>query len=618
MNQEKLMFSHVWEDPELESSVLRSFNKSSNLVNSTKMLMVCSGGDTLIHILCKNHDDINRLNMTIDVLDNNRLQLAVCVFKILLLHYSDSSTYLRIMYGSHNNQLNNREPIDMVNILIDEYKDIEWSKYLKIWLEPQFEQILNNGLLKYGELEMTFKKLVDSQMNFAAEFDHSVLADRFGNAAVNLSEKCTFSDRFCEIYEKYLENYGNNICENRYYYRMFNNCDHESFVHDMCNKMKYVTIDDLKQINFILQDMLNYVSSCTLFSEENKLVTKSKNFESTLFSEENKLVTSPNKLESTHYDIIQTSNITDWLNSTTNVKNFISTILSNLNNRGIAIWRSLNGDYDLMTMLNTESNGIINVNIPFDDKSHFYKSTIITRKLCITDEENEIRLHPYFAKLDFNRLSDDKDILFTPKEFLHSQIPFYHAVDNWYKTLIYLRDKIIEKMISYHNSKREQINTAINIVQENINDETGNNIGNKMISHSTTFKAYLDCWATKVGINYVNISDPPERHMVKFNNSLYDMINKHPIEYACGCLAEIEYMYISISKIIKEFSDYHNVTQPHYTFHEILDYKHSTELFEMAVLLSDSKIKNKVNILEGAKFGKFIFMKLYKKMCYSD
>jgi S-adenosylmethionine:diacylglycerol 3-amino-3-carboxypropyl transferase len=83
-DDKKLMFSHVWEDSDLESSVLKSFHKKNSI--NTQLLMVCSGGDTLIHLLCNNYNDIRRLNMTINVLDNNPLQLAIFVTPQILIY----------------------------------------------------------------------------------------------------------------------------------------------------------------------------------------------------------------------------------------------------------------------------------------------------------------------------------------------------------------------------------------------------------------------------------------------------------------------------------------------------------------------------------------------------
>src|SRR5271169_2511488 len=96
--EEKLAFSHVWEDPTSESSIINSIRSSTK--NKIKILMVCSGGDTLIHLLCNNDLD----NIEIDAIDNNRLQISACVFKLLLSHYlhGDHLKYIDIMNGNNN------------------------------------------------------------------------------------------------------------------------------------------------------------------------------------------------------------------------------------------------------------------------------------------------------------------------------------------------------------------------------------------------------------------------------------------------------------------------------------------------------------------------------------
>jgi len=492
--------------------------------------------------------------MTIDVIDNNRLQLAIGVLKLLLLHHlctAEPPAYIKMMYESTD--------IDILNCLIDKYQDIEWSSYMKILKEPFLQSMLKDGILNHGELEKTFKNLIESQMNFDTEFDRDVLIKRFGDSAVNLSDDSSFADRFRDIHQRYVKFYGEDWADgnNRFYYRMFKGTEHESIISDLLNKMTSISVDDLKRINFVCQDMKSYIIQCDI-----------------------------------HYDIIQTSNITDWLNTTANVRSFVDTVLSNLKDKGITIWRSLNGDYDLMNMLmlNSTNTNTLHVNIPFDDKSHFYKAAIITRKLSIPHEEQEIAQHVYFSKN------------FTPEEFLRSQAPFRFAVDNWIKTLIHLRNNIND-------------DKCVSILQENIDDEAGG-IDGMGSSHSNTFRDFLNGWATIVTTPWPELStDYP--HVTEFNNALHEMIDTQPLEYSSGCLGEIEYMYISISKLIKVFSDSHNVKQSHYKNHEILDLKHSTELFTIAVALSDTAIgsNSSIKILNGAAYGRKIFLQLYEKMC---
>ncbi len=66
-----LLFANTWEDSDIELSVLT--NGSTN-----KILMVCSGGDTLIDMLCSN--EMNE-NLQIDVIDSSKIQIALCIFK---------------------------------------------------------------------------------------------------------------------------------------------------------------------------------------------------------------------------------------------------------------------------------------------------------------------------------------------------------------------------------------------------------------------------------------------------------------------------------------------------------------------------------------------------------
>ncbi|VBB18714.1 protein of unknown function DUF3419, partial [Yasminevirus sp. GU-2018] len=609
---EKLLFSYVWEDPTIEADLLNYLSESKiDPDRKKKVLIVCSGGDTLLHIVSENISkthDLSDVNMfTVDVIDNNRLQIATCVLKLLLIHYftnyqsaDDSTTsYQKILHGGPGIDFD-----EILDSLLQTYKDLEYTSYLNVWRENNNFEKLERGLATVGELESTFADLVKTQMNFNNSFDHGALTQRFGESAINLSSKTTFSDRFREIHGRYVQHYGTGVDSNRFYHRMLKGQDRFLDVDILHKKFRHVTMNDLKRVRFILQDLPSYVRECNI--------------------------------SGVRYDLIQTSNITDWLNTESNVRSFVNDVITNLNDNGLVLWRSLNGEYDLINILNEASGkGTIVINTPTIDTSYFYKKVVISRKLNIETEEGCLSQHCYFSKL----VGEDR---FSERQFLETQIPFFHAVKHWIEILRSLKEKIMLSDLS-HSS----IEGLTKIVQENIDDESGvgtigtvnsdsddkntdssKNVGCLCgnVSHTETFTRFLNGWNSVISEKYGGLStsilpdDVPIRpHVQRFIDTLYSVVNSRSLQFSCACLGEIEYIYISVSKIIKAFSDLHRVDQPHYLVHEIIDVKHSTELFEMCTIVSEDEITrevppNSIDVLSGAEFGRKVFLQLYSDM----
>lgn len=583
--QDKLLFSNVWEDPQIESDVIKRCKPVLyNDENRYKMLMVCSGGDTLIHILCENQDEFTTSNLWIDVLDSNRMQIATAVFKILVLHYlrfiNSSSLYYDIIYGSCIFDYE-----ELIQILKTTYKSIQWSQYLDIWEEGDNINILKNGLCRSGEMEKTFKNLIDSAMNFDSNFNHDTLTHRFGDAAVKLtSQSNNFVDRFRLIYNRYVEYYGTDYDANRFYHRMIKGHDSHTTLRPVVTKFKSVTIDMLNRIRFIYQDMASFAASLGIPT----------------------------------YDVIQTSNITDWLMTRDNVQTFVKNIYSICRFKGEIVWRSLNGEYDLIDLLKKQyhDDECADKKIEFkNDTSHFYKTVVISRppvninalfKMMSSDKTYDntkiLDSHPYFAKL---RLDLDALSPFTVEEFLNTQIQFYHAVKNWVCVL----KKVSSKLI---HVGREDLS---NVLCENIDDELGidSKTGEKTgIPHTETFKAFLKGLADKAETTY-QLLDEPSECVERFNNQLDEIMATKSLAHVCAYLGAIEYQYISISKMIKNYADYHQIIQPHYTMHEILDDKHSADLFDIAVSVS-VELEEVVN---GALSGRTEFLRLYAGMYHT-
>lgn len=576
---EKLLFSHVWEDPEIESDVVKMCRpKVQNDDTPYKMLMVCSGGDTLIHLLCENQEEFESYNLWIDVIDSNRLQIAITVFKILTLNYlnfcNNHKIYKSIVYGKGN--------VDyeiLIGALKHHYRDIEWVKWLGVWKEGDNMNLLKSGVCKLGEMEKTFQDLVRSKMNFDSNFDHQTLASKFGDASVSLSSSNNFVDRFKLIHEAYVKNHGDVYEQNRFYYRMIKGCDSDQVLNDMVHKFRIVDKSVLKRIRFIHEDMEKYVTT----------------------------------LDMPVYDVIQTSNITDWLMTRQNIASFIKSIHRICRLGGRVIWRSLNGEYDLIELIrqNSECARITHRS----DSSYFYKTVIIsTLGVCADQIIKTINLdnpetvakiltsHAYFSKLQLKDVvneSNNQMQTFGIYDFLMTQIPFYHAVENWVKVLC----AVDERLKAMHRNDLSQI------LNRNIDDEKGTHAG---IPHTETFKAFLDGLSDKIGGSFYVIQPVPSRCVESFNQHLHNIVKHKHLGYVCGFLGAIEHQYISISGLIKKFADYHHITQPHYTEHEILDEQHSADLFEIASAVTDDPQE----VLQGAMDGQRVFLNLYERMEY--
>ena len=579
---EKILFSHVWEDPKIELEVIKKYN-------NINMLMVCSGGDTLIDILSDNTDKI----LLIDVIDSNRMQIALTVFKILYLYdtskrFSYHTTlspkntidqyienYIEKMYNFktfYNDKYNDKYKI-LILYLLETYKNIKWVEYLNIFVTDENINLIKNGICKQGQLETTFSELRESfagELNFNAHFNNHILSDKFGNQAIQLtSDDNNFVTRFKNIFDEYHKNYKN-CTENRFYYRAMIGREQKYIIENLIRNFSSISIDQLQKINFIHIDMSLYI----------------------------KTINKPS------YDIIQISNITDWLCTEENVKMFICNIYKICKQNGSMIWRSLNGSYDLVNMIESQyyDKDTADRKIQYKkDLSHFYKTVIVSNpeininQILKQDNQNiidfeTISSHPYFNKL-INKY-------FTIEDFLHSQIPFFHAVIHW-----------VDVLINVANKLKEQNKTDLyDLIYENINDEKGL-CECSNVSHKETFLGFLQGLADK---NYTrwSIPDIPFKSVTHFNNQLDKMVETKSLSYICACLGTIEYMYIDISKIIKDYVDYYKIEQSHYTLHEILDTKHSSDLFKIAEscnLLDDLS----TDILNGILFGRQIFFDLY-------
>ncbi|XWV26135.1 heme oxygenase [Tupanvirus soda lake] len=178
---------------------------------------------------------------------------------------------------------------------------------------------------------------------------------------------------------------------------------------------------------------------------------------------------------------------------------------------------------------------------------------IISKKIEISD-------HKLFSQIKNRKI--------IPSVLGTIMAPFYFAVYNWLEHLEKLRKKMEEKNIP---------NSHIELISENINDEKGYDGQNQSIDkcHTTTYVNFLNSLGFKGKLNYT-------KAVIDFNSELDNILETKDIAYNAAVLAGIEYFYIEISSIISNYCNSESIKQNHYELHEVLDYKHASDLFELA------------------------------------
>ena len=207
------------------------------------------------------------------------------------------------------------------------------------------------------------------------------------------------------------------------------------------------------------------------------------------------------------------------------------------------------------------------------------------------------------------------------------QLEFYYAVDYWVKALKLFHAKLLKNFYII----------CANIINENIEDELG--IKNNNISHCDTFKNLLsnvkkymlkNNIENKLFFDDNNLDTINKKSVFDFNNKITNIIENKSIEYISAFLGIIEYSYVSISNIIKIYLDNYNIEQQHYKIHELLDIKHATDFFEIAIKIinynstndgniinannNDQLCDNRNEIREGIFDGLYWFLDMYSKL----
>lgn len=313
MTQPTIMFSQVREDPAIELYCL-------NKLNNPNVLLVGSGGCTVLSLIA--NGNVN----SIDIIDLNICQLYLIQLKIqLIITLQDLNQILNFFEGKLTKQ---------------EYDQLFNSLNLEEDCRNYFISQMNliyQGINQTGVYELLFKELIDSNYNYEKVFSNENLIHKFGINAVKYSTKIPFSEHFKQIMTKYQNNYT--INNNYFYHQMVNNSYNSSCLpHYLQNINGLIKNLQNVQINYIHADYRDYIKYC-------------------------------NKT----YDLIQTSNLTDWM-SEDQINQLLSDISNKLNHKNYIILRKFNGDYDLNQLASQYFK--INNDIQHDT-SEFYNEVVV-------------------------------------------------------------------------------------------------------------------------------------------------------------------------------------------------------------------------------------------------
>lgn len=275
------------------------------------ILLVGSGGCTVMSLINNN---------VVDVVDSNIEQIFLIKLKMHLANYADK--YLDIICGK------NISDDDINNILYNLPNDIKeyWNNNI---------DKIKFGINRCGVFEQLFRDLVKSNFNYDVLFDKKYLSSLFSNDAVKHTEE--FKKHFSNVIKKYEDSYK--PCDNYFYNQILYDCYNQDvpiYLNNLDNVVKYNN-----NVTFHNNTMTEYL----LHNVDKK------------------------------YDIIQISNLLDWM-SHSDRKQLIMLCYNALNKNGFIIIRRLNGSYKLSDYL--DEYFILHSNP--QDKSHFYSEVAVYKK----------------------------------------------------------------------------------------------------------------------------------------------------------------------------------------------------------------------------------------------
>jgi len=338
-----IAFSQVREDPLIEEHVIRKvFSEKKSPLD---ILIIGSGGCTVLGMA-----DLPEVH-AIDCVDANYSQLALIQLRQeSLRHLSRQQQFT--LFGICGKEAERIAIYQQLLPFLSEDVREYWSQHAE---EIAF------GVNRVGKFEELFRELAltcTKQLGFLAiddphqaihhpkwqncfdiVFEREKLAATFGRAAVEYSMSKSFANHFSDVFSQALQKYprGSNYFVDQVW------LDHYSSLHD--NLPLYL----MRENNFQAQIHFHHGPFLTQMQALNK-----------------------------KWDIIQTSNISDWM-PIPQMKEMFTIAKSCLKDKGALISRRLNGDHILSEIMQEVlfTNNDLNNDLKKNDRSYFYSEVVV-------------------------------------------------------------------------------------------------------------------------------------------------------------------------------------------------------------------------------------------------
>lgn len=314
-----ILFSQVREDYKVEESVLHT-------ITNPVIALVGSGGCTGLSLLNENIEEIN-------IIDSNPDQILLVKMKIFIINEIRTKSKILDIFEGRLTQTEYDNLFD-TSPLSHELDEFCLQNYNEFY----------NGINQSGAFEKLFKELVESNFDFKKIFDRDYLIGIFGEDSCAHSVNKEFYDHFMGVMENYKRL---STPDNNYFYHqiLYNKYNTECVP-------KYLTDEGILNVN-TYSDKIQF--------HTNNFLTFLKN--------------SPNN----KFDMIQTSNLTDWI-SDDERNEFIKECWKCVKPSGYIVMRRLNGDYKLTELTKKHFK---QSSVDYVDTSYFYAELFIGSKIDI-------------------------------------------------------------------------------------------------------------------------------------------------------------------------------------------------------------------------------------------
>jgi S-adenosylmethionine:diacylglycerol 3-amino-3-carboxypropyl transferase len=346
-----IYFSQVREDSNIEKFIINKcllkFGKNINI------FMIASGGCNILNI-CKFVADLDTINDPQKVLSNcikrinkiyaidkNRSQIELLKLKSYMVSSLGTGFYVKDM-------LNNGFNFETYELFL---KGLDKNS-IEYWIEHK--ELLKRGVNRVGRYEQLFKDVCKNENDkIKNDFSNENLIKIFGENAVKQSTKNNFSEYFLN----YINKIKNMDYKKNYILASFlNNGEYNN------NRLvPYLSFDDREnkkeyECYIKMIEKINYEYSCL------------------------DIIESLEKIEDQSLNVIQTSNITDWMDDA-NMRLLFDLILKKLKYKGYVIMRRLNSDIVLTDFVVKNYKNYFIIDNNYEDSTYLYSEVLILKKI---------------------------------------------------------------------------------------------------------------------------------------------------------------------------------------------------------------------------------------------